>query len=60
MSVSDGIADQILPGYSGGEQAQFASVQVSTGTNDETMGASAFPAPSWRQMAQTARRAEVC
>ena len=53
VRISDSIAADILRGIREGNMHNSRQ-SVSTATNDETMGAPAFPAPSWRRMARSA------
>ena len=54
VRISDSIAADMLPGYSGGRERTVATGRDLTADNDDTFGAPVFPAPSWRRLARRA------
>ena len=54
VRISDSIAADMLPGYSGGQHGALAAGPSATAENDDTMGVPVIPAPSWRRLARSA------
>ena len=53
VRISDSIAADMLPGYSGGQQGTSAQGCGPAVNDDDTTGVPVFPAPSWRRLARS-------
>ena len=54
VRISDSIAADILPGYSGDQEGILSVGHGSTENDEDTIGSPVFPAPSWRRLARSA------
>ena len=53
VRISDSIAVDMLPGYSGSQAEAAAPGSGPSADNDDTIGAPKFPAPSWKRLARS-------
>ena len=53
VRISDSIAADLLPGYSGGQNGGLPVAYGAIAHEDATIGAPVFPAPSWRRLTRS-------